>query len=195
MTRRYIGQTPIAHGTPHAPTRTMRSKVTIRGRAVHPMLVKFPIGLYVAGYAALLAYVVIGDAFWYRAAYVSMFGGVAFALVAATIGAIDYVNIPRDTRAKEVAAMHAFLAVAATVFFAASAFSLRGEYVLALAGGPVPLRIPLVFSTLGTLVLLAAGVLGWQMLYAHHIGVSPVPGRGDRVQLVKPLTRERGGNV
>lgn len=171
----------------------MRSKVTLFGRAVHPMLVKFPIGFYVAGYAALLAYVGTGDSFWYRASYLSMFAGVVTALVAAVVGAIELTHIPRDTRAKDIGAFHALCALAATVFFASSAFSLRGEYVLALAGGPVPLGIPLVFSTLGVLVLAAAGVLGWQMMYAHHIGVSPVPGRENHVELAQPLVRERGG--
>jgi uncharacterized membrane protein len=173
----------------------MRSKVTIAGRAVHPMLVKFPIGLYVAGYIALIAYAVIGDSFWYRASYISMFAGVAVALVAAPLGAIDFAHIPGETRAKEVGAFHALCALAATVFFAASAFSMRGEYVLALAGGPVPLGIPLVFSTLGVLVLVAAGVLGWQMMYAHHVGVSPVRGVENHVELVQPLVRERGGKA
>lgn len=171
----------------------MRSKVTIRGRAVHPMLNKFPIGLYVAGYAALLTYVAVGDAFWYRASYLSMFAGVITALVAATAGAIDYAHVPRDTRAKEIGAFHALCALAATVFFAASAFSLRGDYVVALGGDP-SLGIPLVFSTLGTVVLVAGGVLGWSMLAKHHIGVSPIPGRADHVELVQPLVRERGGS-
>src|SRR4051794_40628549 len=46
---------------------SMYSKARIAGHPLHPMMVVFPIALYTASVAALLAFVGTADAFYYRA--------------------------------------------------------------------------------------------------------------------------------
>jgi hypothetical protein len=50
----------------------MDSKARCAGRAVHPMLVVFPVALCTATVAALLAYLGTQEAFWYRLAMIPL---------------------------------------------------------------------------------------------------------------------------
>ena len=61
----------------------MYSRARIAGHPIHPMLVGFPIALYVATVATMLMYVGTRDAFWYRAALTANIGGVLGGLLAA----------------------------------------------------------------------------------------------------------------
>lgn len=167
----------------------MLTKTSIHGHPVHPMLIVFPIALYLAGLAALIGYTATMDVFWYRAAYLAMLAGGATGVIAAIFGAIDVIGLPRDTRAKAVGYRHGALAFAATVLFVAAGLVMRYDFDRAPV--PVALRtgLPLVLSILGAAVLLFAGYLGWELVGSHHVGVSPVPGRAGASELPGALAR------
>jgi uncharacterized membrane protein len=162
----------------------MYTKARIAGHPIHPMLVAFPIALYVATVAALLVHVGTHDPFWYRVALYSNIGGVVMALVAVVPGFIDLVTaVPKRTRARVTGIRHAAFNVLALVLFAISAYMLyrnAGSNLTPEAGTyGLDTTAPLLLSVLGVLSTLVAGWLGWAMVQTHHVGIKPT--RFDRV--------------
>ena len=64
----------------------MRTPARIMDHPIHPMLIPFPIGLWVFSLAADVTYRVGGDPIWLTMAYWTMLGGTIGALVAAVPG-------------------------------------------------------------------------------------------------------------
>src|SRR5687767_14732449 len=97
----------------------MQSRVRILGHPLHPMLVAFPVASYVFTFAALVAYAVTMQPFWYGVALVANVVGVAGAALAAIPGAIDLLTVvPVNTVARKTGVTHALLNVGALVLFA-----------------------------------------------------------------------------
>ena len=159
----------------------MLSKVRIAGHPIHPMLIAFPVALYVATVVTLLAHVATGDIFWFRVALWSNIGGVVMAAVAAIPGLIDLVSLPRGSRARVTGVRHAAFNVLSLVLFAISAVLLyrSAGNTTAVASGNYHITVaaPLALSILGVVSTLAAGWLGWTMVQTHHVGVKPFIGR------------------
>jgi uncharacterized membrane protein len=155
----------------------MHSRARIAGHPIHPMLIAFPVALYVATVVTLLVHVATQDAFWYRVALWSNIGGVVMAAVAAIPGLIDLLGLPRGSRARATGLRHAAFNVLALVLFAISAVMLyrNAGSNLAVVPGPYSLDVtaPLALSILGVLSTLAAGWLGWTLVQTHHVGVKP----------------------
>src|SRR5262249_26362635 len=96
----------------------MYTKARIAGHPIHPMLVAFPIALYVSTVVALLAHAGTHDPFWYRVALWTNLVGVVMAAVAAIPGLIDLLSIPARSRARATGLRHAGFNVLALVLFA-----------------------------------------------------------------------------
>ena len=163
----------------------MYTKARIAGHPIHPMLIAFPVALYVATVVALFVHVGTHDPFWYRAALYANIGGVVMALVAAVPGFIDLVTaVPKRTRARVTGIRHAAFNVLSLVLFAISAYMLyrnAGSTLDPVSESQYELdaTAPLVLSVLGVLSTLVAGWLGWTMVQTHHVGIKPT--RFDRV--------------
>jgi uncharacterized membrane protein len=155
----------------------MYSKARIGGHPIHPMLIAFPVALYVATVATLLVHVATGDSFWYRVAMWSNISGVVMAAIAAVPGLIDLLNLPRHSRARATGFKHAAFNVLALALFAISAVMLfrNAGGTQDIASGQYELEVaaPLALSILGVLSTLAAGWLGWTLVQTHHVGVKP----------------------
>jgi uncharacterized membrane protein len=84
----------------------MESKAKLAGHPIHPMLVVLPLGLFIAAvvFDAIALWggspglAVVG--FW------NIAGGVIGGLLAAMFGLVDWLAIPRGTRAKSIGLMH-----------------------------------------------------------------------------------------
>jgi uncharacterized membrane protein len=147
----------------------MHSRARIAGHPIHPMLIAFPVALYVATAVTLIVFVTIGDPFWYRVAMWANISGVVMAAVAAVPGLIDLLGLPRRSRARSTGVRHAAFNVLALVLFAISAALLyRNRDTVAL-----DVTAPLALSILGVLSTLAAGWLGWTLVQTHHVGIKP----------------------
>jgi uncharacterized membrane protein len=157
----------------------MQTKTSVKGHPPHPMLVVFPIALYIVGLASLVAYICATDVFWYRAAYLAMLTGAGVAVVAAVFGAIDAIALPRDSRAKQLAIVHGGAAIAATALFLGASMAMRSHWVGNTAPAMLPVALPLALSISGLALLLAAGLLGWHLVAVYHVGVSPIVGRAN----------------
>lgn len=168
----------------------MHSTASIKGHPIHPMFVVFPLALFPVGFVCLLGYMASGNGFWFHVSYLAMIVGGCIGLFAAIFGLADLVALPRGSRAKTVGIYHGACAVASVVLFIGAGISMRLAWVNPVSRDGFSVALPLVLSGIGILFLLAAGALGWQLVGAHHVGVSPVPGHAGPVKLAGRLEPE-----
>jgi uncharacterized membrane protein len=153
----------------------MASPASIGGHPIHPMIIPFPIGLWVFSLVADLIYLWRGNPVWrdYIAFY-ALLGGIIGAAAAAVPGLIDWLSI-KNPRVVKIANWHARLNVIALLIFAAS-FYLRTHSGAAMVSGNY--SIPLALSVLGVILISISGYLGGEMVFRHGVAVDPQPGDG-----------------
>ncbi|HKP46962.1 MAG TPA: DUF2231 domain-containing protein [Pyrinomonadaceae bacterium] len=154
----------------------MASPASIGGHPVHPMLIPFPIALWVFSFVSDLIYLWRGNLVWrdYIAFY-ALLAGIIGAAAAAVPGLIDWLSIT-DKSVVKIANWHARLNVIALLVFAAS-FYLRTTSGSALVSGNY--TIPLALSVLGIILISISGWLGGEMVFKHGVAVDTRT--GDRV--------------
>lgn len=84
----------------------MESKTKLVGHAVHPMLIVFPLGLLAMAVIFDVITIVTAISKFSEAAFYMIFAGVFCGIFAAIFGVIDWVAIPRNTRARRVGMWH-----------------------------------------------------------------------------------------
>jgi len=84
----------------------MEARVKLLGHPVHQMLVVFPLGLLGASVVFDLLYWLIDLPVMSEVAYWTMAGGVLSGLVAAPFGFIDWLAIPKGSRARHIGRLH-----------------------------------------------------------------------------------------
>lgn len=95
----------------------MESRAKLLGHPVHQMLVPIPAGLFIVG-AVLDIVDAFVDASWIpTVTYWNIAIGIVTAGLAAIFGLVDWTQIPRNTRAKRVGAVHGLGNVAAVALF------------------------------------------------------------------------------
>lgn len=143
----------------------MRTKAGIAGHPLHPMLVVFPIGLWVFSFAADLIYLSTDNAAWIPVAYYTMAGGIVGAIVAAVPGAIDLFSITSG-KTRRTGMWHMLLNVTALVLFAVN-FWLRSP-------DQAPTSALVWLSAISVALLGVSGWLGGDMVYRHGVAVEKV---------------------
>src|SRR5918912_3819377 len=135
----------------------MASPASFGRHPVHPMLIPFPIALWVFSLLADVIYLWRGNNIWrdYIAFY-ALLAGIIGAAVAAVFGIIDWLSI-KDREVKKVADWHARLNVIALLIFAASWY-LRTTNGSRMVSGS--LTIPIVLSIVGVILITISGWLG-----------------------------------
>lgn len=141
----------------------MQGKATVAGHPIHPILVTFPIGSYVAALIADIVYGAGGGSFWGAMSTWLLAFGLAGSLLAALFGFIDYISAPMSEQARQVANLHATFNVATTIVFGV-AFATR-YFGPQLVWGHV-------LTVMGVCLLLTAGVLGGNLAHKHLVGSS-----------------------
>ncbi|MEZ4553061.1 MAG: DUF2231 domain-containing protein [Dehalococcoidia bacterium] len=147
----------------------MRSRFSVAGHPLHPLLVTVPIGLFLWAFVADLVYLVSDDRVWHDISFWSGIGGIVAAVLAAVPGFGDYLTMAVDSNARLHATAHMLLNVAVVVLFLAAAIVMRDDR--ALEGGALTTTV--ILHGLGVGLLAAAGVLGGEMVYRHHLAVIP----------------------
>ncbi len=148
----------------------MYSRARILGHPIHPMLIPLPITSFVFSLLALIAFAAGAGTFWLGMAYWLGIAGVVCGLLAAVPGLVDRFSIPADTAARPIANRHMVLNVLIVLLYFVSWLILGG--FKGPAGGSV--AAPLVLEIIGTVLLVASGWLGWEMVYRHHVAVEPM---------------------
>jgi uncharacterized membrane protein len=143
----------------------MQSHAKLLGHPIHPMLVAFPIGLFVVGLAFDLIAFAGGPAALGYGAFWCILGGIVMGLGAASVGLVDWLAIPRGTRAKRIGLWHAGTNVIVVALFAISWLTRLGSAGFAPSGLTVGLQIA------GIVLLFVAGWLGGELVDRLGVGV------------------------
>ncbi|PYS80472.1 MAG: hypothetical protein DMF67_20275 [Acidobacteria bacterium] len=151
----------------------MASPASIGKHPVHPIIIPFPIALWIFSLVADVVYLWRGNPIWRDyVAFYALLGGIVGAVVAAVPGFIDWLSIT-DREVKKLADWHARLNVFALVVFVAD-FYLRTTGGARWVGGSS--AIPLLLSVLGVILITISGWLGGEMVYVHGVAVEPQRG-------------------
>src|SRR4051812_17343263 len=144
----------------------MSSPASIRNHPIHPMLVAFPIGLWVFSLVCDVFYHAGSHSqLWKEIAFYTMAGGIAGALLAAVPGFIDYLSLT-NPRAKQVATTHMVLNLVVVLIFI---FNLGVRYNAAPSGDMFGVSLTVV----GIGLMSVSGWLGGSLVYVHHVAVAP----------------------
>jgi uncharacterized membrane protein/nitrite reductase/ring-hydroxylating ferredoxin subunit len=143
----------------------MRTKAQIKSHPIHPMLVSFPIGLWVASFIFDLLGVVSGNIYLHIAAFYCLIGGCIGAVLAGVAGVIDLFGaVPPNSSARQRGYIHGALNTLALLLFI---------YIAAHRGNPMtrPDKLSLTLSLLGVVGIAVSGWLGGTLVYRNQIGV------------------------
>lgn len=141
----------------------MKSRARFLGHPVHQMLVVFPLGLLAATVVFDLVGILAGGGDWPLVAYWTMAAGIAGALLAAPFGLVDWLAIPRGTRASRIGALHGIGNAVVSLMFAGS-WLLRDP-----ADDPGVVALALSFGGAG--LALVTAWLGGELVSRLGIGV------------------------
>jgi uncharacterized membrane protein len=156
----------------------MESKVKLAGHPLHTMLIAFPLGLLATAVVFDVIFLVTDATIWTRLAFFMIGAGVITGLAAAIPGALDWLAIPRGTRAKRIGLIHGVGNVIVVTLFALSWF-LRWEN----PGAPPTEAV--VAGLLGGGIAIVTGWLGAELVNRLGVGVD----NGAHLDAPSSLTR------
>lgn len=143
----------------------METRASVAEHPIHPMLIPFPIALWIFSLASDLIYLFgFGGAVWKDIALYTMAGGIIGGLAAAIPGYIDYRSLS-DPVIVRVAQMHMVINVGLIVLFTINVG-------LRFLNGPEAL-LPVLLSVLGVAALAVSGWLGGELVYVQGVAVQP----------------------
>jgi uncharacterized membrane protein len=143
----------------------MRTPASFRNHPIHPVLVAFPIALWIFSLVSDgIYYLVSRNLFWKDVAFYSIAGGIVGALLAAIPGLIDYVSLT-DRRLKNIATTHMIINLFVVALFA---FNLGMRYNASPESG----KFAVALSLLAIFFMGISGWLGGSLVYEHRVGVS-----------------------
>ena len=144
----------------------MKSRASIAGHPVHPMLIPFPLALWVTSFAADVLFYFVRNPTLLVISKFLLAAGCLGGVAAAIPGIIDWLSI-QNGEVKKVANWHARLNVIALIIFAISLF-LRLSSYSQLVGRR--LTIPFLLSLVGVILISISGWLGGELAYRYGIG-------------------------
>lgn len=84
----------------------MKARARLLGHSVHQMLIVFPLGLLATAVIFDVIALATESPGWWSLSYWVMAAGIVGALLAAPFGFIDWLSIPRGTRARRIGRLH-----------------------------------------------------------------------------------------
>ena len=147
----------------------MASPASILKHPLHPMLIPFPIALWIFSLVCDVIYTMgWGGAVWNEMAFFTMAGGLLGALAAAVPGYLDYRSLT-DPAVKKIGQWHMLINLSVVVLFAINLW-LRMDTEPGAA-------LPVILSVLAIVMLSVSGWLGGHLVYVHGVAVEPQPSR------------------
>ena len=143
----------------------MKTPAAVAKHPIHPMVIPFPIALWIFSLASDLIYLFdFGGPVWKDVALYTMVGGIIGGLAAAVPGYLDYRSLT-DPVAVRLAQMHMVINVGLVLLFTVNAGLRIMNETEAL--GPVFL------SAVGVAALAVSGWLGGELVYVQGVAVQP----------------------
>lgn len=151
------------------PKTRMRTKASIAGHPIHPMLVVVPLGALPTALVFDVLRVATGDDAWWLAAFGATAVGWAGIVLAIVPGLVDYLtSVPRRGPAWNVATVHMLNGFGLALLYLAS---LAIRWLNLGSPGPGAAWAALGISVVGALLLVGQGFLGGELRARHAIGV------------------------
>jgi uncharacterized membrane protein len=119
----------------------VESRLKLLGHPIHPMLVMFPLGLFVTAVIFDFADIVGGPRILGEVAYWNIVAGLIGGVLAAAAGVVDLLAIPGGTRAKRVGTAHALINVGVMLLFTIAWLVRTGTEQHAATGGMFALEV------------------------------------------------------
>jgi uncharacterized membrane protein len=142
----------------------MESKAKLLGHPIHPMLIVFPLGLLATAAIFDVIYLVSGADGWAYTSFYLIGAGIIGGLLAAAFGLVDFLAIPRGTRARRIGALHGIGNVIVVGLFTVSLF-------LRLPETTAPSLTAILLSVGGMLLALVTGWMGGELVDRLAVGV------------------------
>lgn len=142
----------------------MESRIKVAGHPLHPMLIVFPLGLLATAVAFNIVGLASQNGEWFNISFWMIAAGVIGALVSAVPGTVDWLAIPRNTRAKQIGLLHGGGNLIVVLVFAVSWF-LRDN------NNGQPTTAALALSFIGVVLALVTGWLGGELVDRLGVGV------------------------
>jgi uncharacterized membrane protein len=140
---------------------------SFKGHPSHPILVVFPIGLWIFSIVSDLIFKLgYGGPVWKDVAFYTLAGGIIGALIAAIPGLIDLLSI-QNSKSKTIGIWHMIINLLAVALYCVN-FWLR----MRRAPGD---NLPITLSVVGVLLILISGWLGGELVYVRGVGVKEPP--------------------
>lgn len=146
----------------------MASRASIGGHPIHPMIIPFPIALFIFSFIADLIYLWRGNPVWRDyVAFYAMLGGILGGAAAAIPGLIDWATLT-DRAAIKVANWHARINVITLLLFVTSFYLRTTSGAAWIPNLPM---LPFILSIVGIVGLTIAGYLGGELVFKHGVAV------------------------
>lgn len=143
----------------------MQTRVRALGHPVHPMVIVFPLGLFVTGTIFDLVHLITDDDVFAQVGFWTIAAGLIGAVVATLTGLLDWTSIPAGTRAKRIGLVHGVANTAVLLLFLL-AWLLRLDHVAHRPGAG-----PFTAEVIGLAISGVAAWLGGELVDRLGIGV------------------------
>jgi uncharacterized membrane protein len=167
----------------------MKSRVTVAGHALHPMLITFPLGLLATSVVWDICRLATGDATWGVVGFWTILAGVIGGLLAAIPGFIDWLAIPRNTRARTIGLYHMVLNLVVVGLFVvgllARWYSDNGYATVGVG--------PMVWGWMAVAIAIVSSWLGGELVETLGIGVRDDANPNAPSSLGSDRSANRGG--
>jgi uncharacterized membrane protein len=170
----------------------MESRVRLAGHPIHPMLIVLPLGLLSVGVLFDVLYLATNDATFAEVAFWNVTVGIVGGLLAAIFGLIDWLAIPKHTRAKRLGLWHGGGNVVIVLLFIVSWFLRLPDHAYA------PDLVPFVLGLVGVAAALVTAWLGGELVYRLRVAVDDDAGLNASNSLRRegfPSTKPPGGTA
>ena len=157
------GMHDAAHGN-HGPEEILESRAKVLGHSVHQMLIVFPLGLLATATVFDVLYWITERGAWAEASFLMIVAGVIGGLAAGVFGLVDYLAIPRRTRARRVGIIHGVGNVIVLGLYAVS-------WIQRIPEESAPPQIALILSIAGASLAVVTGWLGGELVDRLGVGV------------------------
>ncbi len=138
----------------------MALKAQIAQHPIHPMLVVFPIGLWVFSFVCYTVFMLGGAEVWKTVAMYSMAGGIIGAALAAIPGMIDLFSMNKS-KARSVGIWHMLINVTVLTLFTVAYFLRLGD--------ATEEAVTYIITVIAIVLLAVSGWLGGELVYVYGV--------------------------
>jgi uncharacterized membrane protein len=143
----------------------METRIKLLGHPVHPMLIVYPLGLFSIGVLFDVLYLATGNEDFAVVAFWTIAAGIVGGLLAALFGLIDWLAIPKGTRARRVGLWHGLGNAVIVVLFVVSWFLRQPDPAYQ------PSLMPFILGLIAVGLALVTAWLGGELVYRLRVAV------------------------